>query len=110
MYVVLYDYRFARVAPLPGLHVLTSFNSVGRLDDVIVLSNGEKTVPPPMEDIVAASPYIQGCVMFGHQRTEVGILVEPTPSEQIDIDDDGQVAQFRNKIWCVLGSFIALVS
>ncbi|KII90646.1 hypothetical protein PLICRDRAFT_52360 [Plicaturopsis crispa FD-325 SS-3] len=75
---------------------------VGRLDDVIVLSNGEKTVPPPMEDIVAASPYIQGCVMFGHQRTEVGILVEPTPSEQIDIDDEGQVAQFRNKIWPVI--------
>ena len=29
---------------------------VGRVDDVIIHSSGEKTVPGPMEDIIMSSP------------------------------------------------------
>ena len=37
---------------------------VGRLDDVIVLSNGEKHVPIPQETHIGASDLMQGAVVF----------------------------------------------
>ncbi|KDR70727.1 hypothetical protein GALMADRAFT_75816 [Galerina marginata CBS 339.88] len=72
---------------------------VGRLDDVIIHSSGEKTVPAPIEDIVISSPYIIGTLMFGRAHHQPGILVEPTASHAISVDDEGQVAAFRNLIW-----------
>ncbi|KAJ3917166.1 hypothetical protein F5877DRAFT_91368 [Lentinula edodes] len=50
---------------------------VGRVDDVIIHSSGEKTVPGPMESIITATPLIQGAVMFGRERDQTGLLVEP---------------------------------
>ncbi|KAH7890602.1 putative nonribosomal peptide synthetase [Phlebopus sp. FC_14] len=50
---------------------------VGRTDDVITLASGEKAVPAPMESIITSSPILQGAVMFGRERNQVGILVEP---------------------------------
>ncbi|KAF9223042.1 putative aminoadipate reductase [Gyrodon lividus] len=72
---------------------------VGRADDVITLASGEKTVPAPMEGIVASSLLLDGAVMFGRERTQVGILIEPRPEHVVDIQDDQAVAEFRNKIW-----------
>ncbi|OAX30525.1 acetyl-CoA synthetase-like protein, partial [Rhizopogon vinicolor AM-OR11-026] len=72
---------------------------VGRVDDVLILSSGEKTVPAPMENIVSASRYVNGTVMFGRQRNQVGILIEPRAGYEIDVDDETQVAEFRNQVW-----------
>ncbi|KAF9238232.1 putative nonribosomal peptide synthetase, partial [Melanogaster broomeanus] len=72
---------------------------VGRADDVITLASGEKTVPAPMEGIIGSSPLLQGTVMFGRERNQVGILVEPRAEHVVDIRDDTAIAQFRNKIW-----------
>ncbi|KAH7912703.1 putative nonribosomal peptide synthetase [Hygrophoropsis aurantiaca] len=72
---------------------------VGRTDDVLILASGEKTVPAPMESIIGSNPYIQGTVMFGRERNQVGILIEPRGDHVVDINDDKQVAEFRNKIW-----------
>ena len=38
-------------------------------------------------------------MMFGYGRDEAGILVEPAPAHQVDVDDDAQVAAYRNAIW-----------
>ncbi|KAF9223036.1 acetyl-CoA synthetase-like protein [Gyrodon lividus] len=57
---------------------------VGRVDDVITLASGEKTVPAPMEGIVASSLLLDGAVMFGRERTQVGILIEPRPEHSWD--------------------------
>lgn len=73
--------------------------SVGRKDDVIVLASGEKTVPAPMESIITSSPMIQGAVMFGRQRSQVGILVEPRPECRLDTRNDQAVQEFRDKVW-----------
>ncbi|KAH9939474.1 hypothetical protein B0H21DRAFT_780597 [Amylocystis lapponica] len=54
---------------------------VGRKDDVIVLSSGEKTVPIPQE---------------GHI---VGILVEPHPAYAVTPGDTDALVAFRNAIW-----------
>lgn len=64
-----------------------------------MLASGEKTVPTPMEDIINSSPLVQGSVMFGRERNQVGVLVEPF--RFVDVGDDGVIVEFRNKIWCV---------
>ncbi|KAJ6613063.1 hypothetical protein B0H10DRAFT_2275780 [Mycena sp. CBHHK59/15] len=75
---------------------------VGRVDDVIVHTSGEKTVPAAMENIVTASPYVVGTVMFGRQREQAGILIETIPSIQIDGQNPTQLAELRHKIWPVI--------
>ncbi|KAF8054252.1 putative aminoadipate reductase [Lyophyllum atratum] len=75
---------------------------VGRIDDVIIHSSGEKTVPAPMEDIVMSSPYVMGTVMFGREHDQPGILIEPKAEHAIDITDQAQLADLRNKLWSVM--------
>ncbi|KAF8120306.1 hypothetical protein EV363DRAFT_1478563 [Boletus edulis] len=72
---------------------------VGRADDVIILASGEKTVPAPMEDIIGSSSLVQGVVMFGRERNQVGVLIEPQPEHALDVNDEKVVAEFRNQIW-----------
>ncbi|KAF7293887.1 Acetyl-CoA synthetase-like protein [Mycena chlorophos] len=78
------------------------FKIVGRLDDVIMLSNGEKVVPGPMEDIITASPLITagGAVFFGREKNQVGILIEPM--HPLPDSKSTSIAEFRNKIWDVV--------
>lgn len=75
---------------------LLSNISVGRVDDVIILASGEKTVPAPMEDVIISSALVGGVVMFGRERNQVGVLIEP----RADVDTE-DLAAFRNKIWWV---------
>ncbi|KAK2461112.1 hypothetical protein APHAL10511_006891 [Amanita phalloides] len=72
---------------------------VGRADDVIILASGEKTVPAPMESVIASSPLVQGVVMFGRERNQVGVLIEPSPGYEVNVSDERAVAEFRNQIW-----------
>ncbi|KIK64285.1 hypothetical protein GYMLUDRAFT_94733 [Collybiopsis luxurians FD-317 M1] len=78
---------------------LRKWKIVGRLDDVIIHSSGEKTIPGPMETIITATPLLYGAVMFGRERSQTGILVEPSPNEKVDVTDPVQVAAFRNSLW-----------
>ncbi|GJE92597.1 acetyl-CoA synthetase-like protein [Phanerochaete sordida] len=72
---------------------------VGRRDDVIILSNGEKIVPLQQEDYINGSPLVRDCLMFGREREQAGLLVEPAPEHTIDPNDERALASFRNKIW-----------
>ncbi|KAJ6449036.1 hypothetical protein C8R47DRAFT_1265595 [Mycena vitilis] len=51
---------------------------------------------------MVASPLIAGAVMFGRERNQVGVLIEPSPHHPVDTEDDHQVAKFRNLIWPVI--------
>lgn len=51
----------------------------GRSDDIIVLSNGEKFNPVPMELIIQGHPSIMGALIAGHGRFRSALLVEPKP-------------------------------
>ncbi|KAF8129542.1 acetyl-CoA synthetase-like protein [Boletus edulis] len=75
---------------------------IGRVDDVIILASGEKTVPAPMESVIASSPLVQGVVMFGRERNQVGVLIEPRPEHAFDVNDEKAAAEFRNQIWPVI--------
>ena len=65
----------------------------------MILSSGEKTVPAPMESAVGANRYVNGTVMFGRGRNQVGILIEPRPGYEIGVNDATQLAEFRNQVW-----------
>lgn len=73
--------------PKPGLWKYSS-----RLDDIIVLSNGEKVNPVTFENLVTTSPDVKGCVVVGQARFQCALLVEPN-------DDDEDKQQLIEKIW-----------
>ncbi|RPA99529.1 acetyl-CoA synthetase-like protein [Choiromyces venosus 120613-1] len=51
---------------------------VGRLDDTIVLSNGENATPVALEGSVRDSPYVDQVVCVGAQQPALGLLVIPS--------------------------------
>lgn len=67
-----------------------------RMDDVIVLSSGEKAIPGPMEDIINSSPLVVGSVMFGREQPQVGIIVQPKDA----VPDEATA--FIDAIWPVV--------
>ncbi|KAI9065203.1 acetyl-CoA synthetase-like protein [Trametes sanguinea] len=71
----------------------------GRADEQIVLSNGEKTNPLPLEKIINQDPHVKCSMMFGSGKLQNGVLVEPKEQFAIDPNDVKQVEQFRNDIW-----------
>ncbi|KAL1657773.1 hypothetical protein GGF50DRAFT_18581, partial [Schizophyllum commune] len=75
---------------------------VGRKDDIIMHSTGEKTVPAPITGVIVTSPTIRKATMFGRGSDEAGILVEPLPNHLIDVHDDVQVAASRNAVWPII--------
>ncbi|KAJ7455824.1 hypothetical protein FB451DRAFT_1354034 [Mycena latifolia] len=75
---------------------------VGRTDDVIIHLSGENTVPAPIEDVVMSSPHVAAAIMFGRDKSQTGILIEPTPKESIDIGNPAQVAAFIDKLWPII--------
>ena len=49
----------------------------GRLDDVIVLSNGEKFFPVPMEIKLSGHPLLSGALVLGQGRFQAALILEP---------------------------------
>jgi hypothetical protein len=56
-------------------------------------------VPAPIEGTVLAHPFVRGVVAFGRERSQVGLLVEPTEVHAVDPTDEGALTAFRNEIW-----------
>ncbi|GJJ05921.1 putative NRPS-like protein biosynthetic cluster [Clathrus columnatus] len=83
----------------------TLYRIIGRADDQIMLSTGEKvgvlchipeTNPGPLEDIIKRNPHIHDVIMFGRGRQSNGILVQPSSFEEAE---SLGVEGFRNLIW-----------
>ncbi|KAK4183556.1 putative peptide synthetase [Podospora australis] len=68
---------------------------LGRLDDVIVLSNGEKANPVAFEKHIEGSPLVKGALVVGVGHFQTGLLVEPLKQP----DDPGR---FVDEIWPVV--------
>ncbi|KAG1846284.1 putative aminoadipate reductase [Suillus subluteus] len=71
---------------------------IGRINDVLILSSGEKTVPAPMESVICANPYVNSTIIFRRGHNQVGILIGPRAGCEIDVDDGRQLAEFRNQV------------
>ena len=66
----------------------------GRRDDIIVLSNGEKFNPVPMELMMQAHPALSGTMVVGQGRSRATLLLEPKP--EISAEDRNSLV---NAIW-----------
>ncbi|KAI1078275.1 acetyl-CoA synthetase-like protein [Whalleya microplaca] len=53
------------------------FKYYGRKDDIIVLANGEKFNPVPLEINIQAHPSLKGALVVGNRRTQAALLIEP---------------------------------
>lgn len=69
----------------------------GRLDDVIVLNNGEKFNPVTMEKIIEGHPLVARAVVVGLGRFQTALLVEPN-WRQADSEAYSE-AEFIDIIW-----------
>ncbi|EJD40551.1 acetyl-CoA synthetase-like protein [Auricularia subglabra TFB-10046 SS5] len=77
----------------------TLFKVVGRLDDQIVLSTGEKTNALPLEGILCSNPHISHAVIFGRGRPHNGVIVLPKPQFAFDPSDHKLLQEFRDTLW-----------
>lgn len=75
----------------------------GRVDNVIVFSNGEKLNPVTIEDMISAHPRLQGAMVVGQGRFQAALILEPidplanADEEEKLIDDVWDLIQRANK-------------
>ncbi|CAE6506561.1 unnamed protein product [Rhizoctonia solani] len=72
---------------------------IGRLDDQIVLLNGEKTNPGPMETEIVRCPIVRYAIMFGRERTQTGVLIELEESARDLYRTEVGCADVVEEIW-----------
>ncbi|KAJ9108879.1 hypothetical protein QFC21_000199 [Naganishia friedmannii] len=56
----------------------------GRGDDVVVLSNGEKLSPSPIEAVFRSSADIKDALVVGVNKTQIGCLIFPRAGDSLD--------------------------
>ncbi|KAI0547105.1 male sterility protein-domain-containing protein [Xylaria curta] len=59
----------------------------GRTDDLVVLSNGEKFNPIPMEEILRSCHFIKDVIVSGEGRFQASLLVERDPETALSVSD-----------------------
>ncbi|KAG9088743.1 hypothetical protein FRC06_001865, partial [Ceratobasidium sp. 370] len=77
----------------PGLWKL-----VGRADDQITLSNGEKINPGPMENTILKSPLVQFAAVFGREKSQTGVLIDLTDDARGTYLEQGRT-EIVESIW-----------
>ncbi|KAL8717514.1 MAG: hypothetical protein Q9225_005246 [Loekoesia sp. 1 TL-2023] len=78
-------------APHPTKPDLWLFN--GRVDDVIVFSNGETFNPLTMEGIIASHPSIRSALVAGQGKFQTALLIEPSSNKAL------QAGSVIDEIW-----------
>ncbi|KAJ7089700.1 L-aminoadipate-semialdehyde dehydrogenase [Mycena belliarum] len=74
------------------------YKYIGRLDDTLVQTLGEKTNPVPMELCIRGnSPYVAEAIVFGAGRPQTGCLILPS-----DLAKDLSHAEIMEKVWPVV--------
>lgn len=66
----------------PHPTISDAWKYIARLDDTIVLMNGEKVTPIAFEQSVRDSRYVTEAVMFGSGKARVGMMIIPSPALQ----------------------------
>lgn len=78
------------------------FKYYGRKDDIIVLRNGEKFNPIPLELEVQTHPELKGALVIGNGRTRAAILIEPN-ADHVD-------PRLPDRIWPLIEKSNSLVA
>ncbi|KAK4099156.1 acetyl-CoA synthetase-like protein [Parathielavia hyrcaniae] len=75
----------------------TLWKYVGRIDDILVLSNGEKLNPVTFEKIVEGHPGVSGVLVVGAGQFQASLLVEPNP-ERVKAGADALVQELWSTV------------
>ena len=78
----------------------------GRIKNLIVLSNGKKVAPGPIERAVMASPLIAQAVLLGDGRDAVGLLIVPD-AEVAGGPGSGDPARLHREVERLTSAFAA---
>ncbi|KAJ7132141.1 L-aminoadipate-semialdehyde dehydrogenase [Mycena epipterygia] len=74
------------------------YKYIGRLDDTLVQTLGEKTNPVPIELCIRGnSPYVAEAIVFGAGKPQTGCLILPS-----DLAKDLSHAEIMEKVWPVI--------
>ncbi|CEL05016.1 hypothetical protein ASPCAL06138 [Aspergillus calidoustus] len=79
-------------------HPETDFSAVGRNDDTIVLATGEKVQPQMLEAALCECPLVKAAVVFGENRFEIGVIVQPVR----ELVEDDETEGFKQSIWPIV--------
>lgn len=66
----------------------------GRRDDILVLANGEKVNPIPLEQKIQGHPSVKGAVVIGTNRIQTALLVEPR-----ELPSKTSCEEFLDMLW-----------
>lgn len=64
------------------------YHYIGRRDDLLIMENGEKTNPLPMEAVLRQSPLIKQAAVLGHGRQCTAALIELDTQVAFDYSPD----------------------
>jgi len=64
----------------PHPTIANAYKLCGRSDDVLLMLNGEKTSPAPIERMIKESELVRDVLVFGSNRTATGVLIIPRRS------------------------------
>ncbi|KAJ4147015.1 hypothetical protein LMH87_001568 [Akanthomyces muscarius] len=84
---------FEKHPTLPG-----HWRSQGRLDNIIVFSNGEKLNPISIETTVSMHPDLRQALVVGHGHFQAGMILEPVQWPL----DEAQKGALIEKVWPVI--------
>ena len=76
---------------------LTNF-SVDRMDNVLVMSSGDKFIPGPIEDIISTCPAIQHTIVFGAGQLYTGAIIQLKHTEPHELNEE----LYKAQVWFVL--------
>lgn len=77
---------------------LEAYKYAGRLDDILVLENGEKANPVDVESQVSKSAVVEACCVVGANRPYLGIAIIPSASASASAPKD----HLLDTIWPVV--------
>ncbi|KAI0684699.1 male sterility protein-domain-containing protein [Cytidiella melzeri] len=78
----------------------------GRLDDIIVLSNGEKANGKQLETLLCSSPYVSQAVVFGAGRFLCGVILRPSAKYVLPVDDEGAKQAYLSQVWLYIDTHV----
>ena len=75
---------------------------LGRADDTIVLSNGYKVQPFPIEKILKSQPWVSQCMLVGRNCPHTVLLLKLTSPVQADV---ASLAEYQSQVELLLSDF-----
>lgn len=81
----------------PHATIAGAWKYIARLDDTLVLVNGEKFNPVQLEGRIRSHPSVREAVVFGAQQPFLGLLIIPSPATR-----GLPVEELETKLWTIV--------